>query len=136
MMVDDSSEQLPTIKFSEKKLEHGSAEWVSTSKSVVSALEEYGCFVAIYSKFSVDLHETIFGASQQLFDLPNDVKTRNISDTPSHGYVGQESVIPLYEGLGIENATTHEGVHNFTALLWPSGNHTFWYVYTSFFSKF
>ncbi|KAL8458117.1 hypothetical protein ACS0TY_035848 [Phlomoides rotata] len=119
---------LPTINFSEKNLDYGSASWLSTAKGVVGALEDYGCFIAIYTKFSVDSHEAIFEASHELFDLPSDVKTRNISDTPSHGYVGQESIIPLYEGLGFENATTEEGVNKFTSLLWPSGNDRFWYV--------
>ncbi|KAK6148929.1 hypothetical protein DH2020_016454 [Rehmannia glutinosa] len=66
-----------------------------------------------------------FRASEELFDLPTDVKILNTSDTPSRGYVGQEPVIPLYEGLGIENANTREGVEKFTSLLWPSGNDPF-----------
>ncbi|KAL0415298.1 UNVERIFIED_CONTAM: putative 2-oxoglutarate-dependent dioxygenase AOP1.2 [Sesamum latifolium] len=116
---------LPTIHFSGKNLEPGSTPWLSTSKDVVRALEEYGCFVAIYEKFPREMHEAIFRASEELFDLPTDVKVQNTSDTPSHGYVGQEPIIPLYEGLGIENATTHEGVEKFTNLLWPSGNDRF-----------
>ncbi|KAL0441585.1 UNVERIFIED_CONTAM: putative 2-oxoglutarate-dependent dioxygenase AOP1.2 [Sesamum radiatum] len=116
---------LPTIHFSGKNLEPGSTPWMSTSKDVVRALEEYGCFIAIYGKFSLEMHEAIFRASEELFDLPTDVKVQNTSDTPSHGYVGQEPIIPLYEGLGIENATTREGVEKFTNLLWPSGNDLF-----------
>ncbi|KAH6782117.1 hypothetical protein C2S51_007410 [Perilla frutescens var. frutescens] len=75
--------------------------------------------------FSPQLHEAIFQASKELFDLPTHLKILNTSDTPSHGYVGQELVIPFYEGLGIEDATTEEGVQSFTTLLWPSGNDTF-----------
>ncbi|KAL0342052.1 UNVERIFIED_CONTAM: putative 2-oxoglutarate-dependent dioxygenase AOP1.2 [Sesamum calycinum] len=116
---------LPTIHFSGKNLEPGSTPWMSTSKAVVRALEAYGCFIAIYGKFSLEMHEAIFRASEELFDLPTDVKVQNTSDTPSHGYVGQEPIIPLYEGLGIENATTREGVEKFTNLLWPSGNDLF-----------
>ncbi|KAI3455376.1 hypothetical protein Pfo_012039 [Paulownia fortunei] len=116
---------LPIIDFSEKNLDPGSLSWLSTSKDVVRALEDYGCFIAIYSKFSLEMHEAIFRATEELFDLPTDVKIQNTSDTPSHGYVGLEPVIPLYEGLGIENATTPEGVERFTSLLWPSGNDRF-----------
>ncbi|XP_011072272.1 probable 2-oxoglutarate-dependent dioxygenase AOP1 isoform X2 [Sesamum indicum] len=116
---------LPTIHFSGKNLEPGSTAWMSTSKDVVRALEDYGCFAATYSKFSLGMHKAIFRCSEELFDLPTNVKVQNTSDTPSHGYVGQEPIIPLYEGLGIENATTREGVKKFTNLLWPSGNDRF-----------
>ncbi|PIN09639.1 Iron/ascorbate family oxidoreductase [Handroanthus impetiginosus] len=116
---------LPMIQFSDQNLQPDSNCWSSTAKDVVRALENYGCFVAIYDKFSLDMHENIFRASEELFDLPTDVKIQNVSDTPSHGYVGQEPIIPLYEGLGIENATTREGVEKFTNLLWPSGNDRF-----------
>lgn len=117
--------QLPIINFSDKTLEIGSSSWLSTSKEVVLALEQFGCFVATYSSFSPQLHEAIFKASEELFDLPTHVKIKNTSDTPSHGYVGQEPIIPLYEGLGIENSTTEEGVKKFTDLLWPAGNSHF-----------
>lgn len=124
-----ANKTLPTIELSEENLERGSSSWVSTSKAVVGALEEFGCFIANHTTFSPQLHHAIFGAAEELFHLPTHVKMLNTSLTPSHGYVGQEAVIPLYEGLGIENATTQHGVHSFTALLWPpSGNHTFGYV--------
>lgn len=127
-----ANKTLPTIRFWSENLERGSSSWVSTSKDVVAALEEFGCFIAIHTDFSPQLHHAIFGAAQELFNLPTHVKMLNTSDTPSHGYVGQEPIVPLYEGLGIEDATTERGVHNFTSLLWPSGNHTFGYVYISF----
>lgn len=117
--------ELPTIHFSEKNLETGSSSWLSTSKEVVLALEQFGSFIATYSNFSPQLHEAIFEASEELFDLPTHVKIQNTSETPSHGYVGQEPIIPLYEGLGIEDSTTEEGVEKFTNLLWPSGNNSF-----------
>ncbi|KAI5660552.1 hypothetical protein M9H77_29345 [Catharanthus roseus] len=34
-------------------------------------------------------------------------------------------MLPLFENLGIENATTTEYVEKFTNILWPSGNHHF-----------
>ncbi|KAL1551449.1 putative 2-oxoglutarate-dependent dioxygenase AOP1 [Salvia divinorum] len=120
-----ANQTLPTIAFSSQNLEVGSSSWVSTSKEVVLALEEFGCFIATYTNFSPQLHHAIFQASEELFDLPTHVKMLNTSDTPSHGYVGQEPVVPLYEGLGIENSTTEQGVDRFTRILWPSGNETF-----------
>ncbi|KAI3786047.1 hypothetical protein L1987_45174 [Smallanthus sonchifolius] len=72
-----------------------------------------------------ELPDAIFVASQELFDLPTNVKVKNTSDTPYHGYFGQIPFIPLYEGLGIENATTTHGVERFTKLMWPSGKDSF-----------
>ncbi|KAH6833599.1 hypothetical protein C2S53_016248 [Perilla frutescens var. hirtella] len=116
---------LPIINFCAKNLEAGSSSRLSTSKAVVRALEEYGCFIATCTNFSSDLHEAIFRASEEMFALPTHVKTLNTSDKPSHGYVGQDPLKPLCEGLGIEDATTEEGVQRFTTLLWPSGNDNF-----------
>ncbi|KZV43182.1 hypothetical protein F511_23658 [Dorcoceras hygrometricum] len=107
---------LPIIHFSEESIKPGSASWLSTSKDVVRALEDYGCFVATYTKFSQELHKQIFNESKELFDLPTDIKMLNTSTTPSHGYVGQVPLIPLYEGLGIENSTTREGVESKSSL--------------------
>lgn len=119
--------KLPVIDLSAKNLNPNSSSWVTTCSEVTRALEEYGCFIAMYDGVSQQLHDAIFIASQELFDLPTEVKILNISDTPSHGYVGQIPVVPLYEGLGIENATTTEGAEKFTKLMWPSGNQSFWY---------
>ncbi|CAA3026135.1 probable 2-oxoglutarate-dependent dioxygenase AOP1 [Olea europaea subsp. europaea] len=120
---------LPIIDFAKNNLKPGSSSWLSLSKDVVRALEDYGCFIVIYSEVSSELHQAIFREAEELFDLPTEMKVLNISDTPSHGYVGQEPIIPLYEGLGIENATTFEGVQRFTNLLWPSGNGRFRFVF-------
>jgi isopenicillin N synthase-like dioxygenase len=117
--------KLPVIDFSKESLLSGTNSWSSTQDEVVRALEEYGCFIATYNKVSLDLHNAIFRASKELLDLPRETKITNISKTPSHGYVGQEAVIPLYEGLGIANATTLEGAQTFTNLMWPLGNDFF-----------
>ncbi|PSS17894.1 2-oxoglutarate-dependent dioxygenase AOP1.2 [Actinidia chinensis var. chinensis] len=116
---------LPVIDFSMENLKCGADSWAFTANKVVLALEEYGCFIATYDKVSLDLHNAIFHASKELFDLPTETKIKNTSKIPSHGYVGQEPIIPLYEGLGIENPTTVEGVQTFTNLMWPSGNDFF-----------
>lgn len=125
--LDDQRQNLPIIEFTKEKLE-AAEYWVSTSQQVVHALEEYGCFIAKYDKVSLQLHQDIFSVSKQIFDLPTEIKVLNTSNTPSHGYVGQIPLIPLYESLGIEKATTLEAVENFTHLLWPAGNHHFRYA--------
>nr|GEU99207.1 probable 2-oxoglutarate-dependent dioxygenase AOP1 [Tanacetum cinerariifolium] len=120
-----SHRKLPVIDLSVKNINYTSSLWTETCGDVISALEEYGCFVATYDGVSQELRDAIFHASHDLFDLPTEVKVLNTSDTPSHGYVGQIPVIPLYEGLGVENATTADGVERFTKLMWPSGNEVF-----------
>ncbi|KAI3786122.1 hypothetical protein L1987_45252 [Smallanthus sonchifolius] len=40
---------------------------------VTCALEEYGCFIVTYDGVSQELHDAIFVASQELFDLPTDL---------------------------------------------------------------
>lgn len=125
--------RIPVIEFTGGKLKAiaaaggggDSVSWLKTSQEVVRALEEYGCFNAVYDGVSVELHESIFGVSEELFDLPVETKVLNTSTTPSHGYVGQVPLIPLYEGLGIENATTLPAVDQFTHLMWPCGNRRF-----------
>ncbi|XP_059638889.1 probable 2-oxoglutarate-dependent dioxygenase AOP1.2 [Cornus florida] len=117
--------KLPVIHFCEENLKPGTNSWLSTRNKTVQALEEYGCFVAVYDGVSLELHNAIFRASKALYDLDAETKAQISSDTPSHGYVGQEPLVPLYESLGIENAKTLQGVQKFTNLMWPSGNDFF-----------
>jgi isopenicillin N synthase-like dioxygenase len=124
-MESQTSLKLPTIEFLMKKLQPGTSIWFSTREEVVKALEDYGSFIALNTEFSMEEHEAIFRSSKELFDLPTETKILNTSDTPTHGYVGQIPVVPLYEGLGIENATTLQGAQKFANIMWPSGNPNF-----------
>ncbi|CDP12471.1 unnamed protein product [Coffea canephora] len=116
---------LPVIDFTGKTSNSAFTSWVSTRDEVVRALEEYGCFIAIYDKVPLELRQDILHASENLFNLPTETKVLNTSDSPAHGYVGGEPTVPLFESFGIENATTFEGVHKFTNVIWPSGNNNF-----------
>lgn len=115
---------LPVLDFTGETLNPSSTSWLSTREEVVRALEECGCFIANYDGVTLELHQAIFRASQELFDLPTETKVLNTSDSPSHGYIRHRR-IPLLEALGIENATTVEGVQKFTNVLWPNGNSHF-----------
>lgn len=114
---------LPIIDFSE--LELGSLKWDSVKAQVKKALEEYGCFEALFPKIPFDIRKSLFGAVEELFDLPLEAKVRNISKKPFHGYVGQYPMVPLYESMGIEDASVPEKVESFTNLFWPQGNLNF-----------
>jgi len=117
--------KLSVIDFSSKNLNSTSRSWITTCTEVMRALEEHGVFIATYDGVSQELEDEIFLASRDLFDLPIEVKLQNNMDTLYHGYTGQIPVMPLYESLGIENATSTQRVEVFTKLMWPSGNESF-----------
>ncbi|KAL0342053.1 UNVERIFIED_CONTAM: putative 2-oxoglutarate-dependent dioxygenase AOP1.2 [Sesamum calycinum] len=117
--------ELLVIDLSKEGLKPGSSCWSSACKDIRRALENHGCFIALYDKISPQLHKSIFQAADQLFDLPTEVKVQNVNEKPYHGYVGQMPIVPLHEGLGIDYATTLEGAQSFTKLMWPHGNDSF-----------
>ncbi|KAF5935868.1 hypothetical protein HYC85_026997 [Camellia sinensis] len=88
--------KLPIIDFTKENLKPGTSSWHKASKQVLSALEEYGCFVAVYDEVSLDLHDKVFNKLEELFDLPTATKMQNKSSKPLYGYVGQIPVVPLY----------------------------------------
>ena len=125
--------KIPVVNISKENLKPGSNSWSATCKDVILALEEYGCFIAVYDKVSSQLQKTLFSALEELFDLPTETKIQNAHNKPYHGYVGQHARLPLHESLGIDNATTLEGIRSFANLMWPAGNDIFWYNSIYFF---
>lgn len=122
--------KLPIVNLSKENLKPGESSWLRTSRKVREALEEFGCFVASYDEVSLELHNAIFSVAEDLFDLPIEIKQKNISDKPYYGYLGNNPLVPaIYEGMGINYANTVEGTQNFTNIIWPEGNEKFWYVY-------
>lgn len=118
--------QLPIINFTKDSLYPGSSSWLLTSNEVRHAFEEYGCFVAAYDKINMQMNKDVFRASRELFDLPLETKVKNVSDNIYYGYL-KLPMIPLYESLGIRNATTFDGIQSFSNIMYPSGNDHFWY---------
>ncbi|KAL0441588.1 UNVERIFIED_CONTAM: putative 2-oxoglutarate-dependent dioxygenase AOP1.2 [Sesamum radiatum] len=117
--------KLPVIAFTEENSKPGTETWYKTCRQVISALEEYGCFVAAYDKITQRIHTGVFEALEELFDIPTETKVQNKSTKPLYGYVGQIPLIPLYESMGIDNATTLEGIQSFANVMWPNGNDGF-----------
>lgn len=118
---------LPVIDFTNEDLKPGTTSWLSTSQSVRLALEEYGCFVAVFHKFASDqLRNGLFSSMKELFDLPDETKFRNkYEGLPLKGYVGQNPKIPLHESFGIDQGTSPEGIKTFADRLWTHGNDRF-----------
>ncbi|XP_062016002.1 probable 2-oxoglutarate-dependent dioxygenase AOP1 [Rosa rugosa] len=127
--------KLPTIDFSMQNLKPGTTEWDSIRARVHFALEEYGCFEALFNKVPSDVRKGIFEATEELFDLPLQTKLRNVSQKPFHGYVGQYPMVPLYESMGIEEATVDGQVQSFTNIFWPQQNPNFSKTVHSFSEK-
>ncbi|GKA17953.1 probable 2-oxoglutarate-dependent dioxygenase AOP1 [Tanacetum coccineum] len=115
-----AKQQLPVIGLCLNNLDSS-----SSCDEVTRALEEYGCFIAVYDGISQELYDATVVASQQVFDLPVEKKVLNTRDAAGHGYLGQLPTMPLFERLSIEDATTPQGAQTFTKLMWPSGNPTF-----------
>ena len=126
--------KLPVIDFSTLKPE--TTEWDSVRAQVRQALEEFGCFEALFDKIPSDIRKAIFESLQELFDLPLQTKLRNISKKPFHGYVGQYPMVPLYESMGIDDANIDQKVECFANILWPKGNPNFWYNFSQDFFFF
>ncbi|KAK6148924.1 hypothetical protein DH2020_016449 [Rehmannia glutinosa] len=115
--------KLPIIDFSNLKPQ--TPTWDSVKIQVMKALEEYGCFEAIFDEIPLNLRKSIIDGSKQVFDLPLQKKQRNKNNSPYHGYIGQYPTIPLYESLGIEDALSPGKIESFTNHMWSEGNPTF-----------
>lgn len=126
-MGSQTQSKLPVIDFSTKKyLKAGPSSWLSLNSEVCHALEDYGCFVALYDKVPLELHDSIFTASKELYDLPMETKVKNTSSLLGFGYGGGFTTMPLFEYFGIENGATLEATQKFSNLMWPNGNDRFW----------
>lgn len=128
-MGSQTDERIPVIDFTEKNLKPGSDLWDLACKQIRRGLEEYGCFEAVYDKVPTELHNSIFSAAKELFDLPIETKKQKTNDRPGTNYLGQDPFVPLYESLGLDNPTSFEATESFTRIMWPAGNDTFRYIY-------
>jgi len=119
--------EVPVVDFTVKEMKQGTEKWVSACKVIRNALEDHGCFYALYDKVPTELHNSLFTLMEEQFDLPLETKMQKISDKPYHGYYGQNAHAPLYESLGINDPLTAEEIQKFTKLMWPEGHDHFWY---------
>nr|XP_016468206.1 PREDICTED: probable 2-oxoglutarate-dependent dioxygenase AOP1.2 isoform X2 [Nicotiana tabacum] len=131
-MASKNMSNIPSIYLAEENLKPATSSWIAACQEVRQAFESYGCFVAIYDKISKELSNSIFQILPELFDLPSKIKSQNISDIPYFGYLPPNRSRPLYESMGIEDATNLQVVQGFTNLMWPSGNQHFWMVFESY----
>ncbi|XP_027161490.1 probable inactive 2-oxoglutarate-dependent dioxygenase AOP2 [Coffea eugenioides] len=115
-------QKLPVINFGQENLQHGTKSWSLARNEVRHALEECGCFLAVYDAVSFKLRDSVFSALEKLFDLPVETKKKNTSDTLFFGYICDDRDPSIRENMGIENSTDIEEVKKFSKLMWPQGN--------------
>ncbi|KAJ7962922.1 2-oxoglutarate-dependent dioxygenase [Quillaja saponaria] len=126
-------DKLPVIDFTDENLKPGTDSWNLACNTVRHAFEEYGCFVALYDKVSAELHNSIFKAVEEIFNLPAEIKRQKTSDKPYHSYyAGQAGSLPLFESLGIDDVITKESVQSYEKFMFPAGNESFCETVTSY----
>ena len=115
--------KLPVIDFSKQDLKPGTPEWDLVKFQVRQALQEYGCFEALFHKV-LEVRKAVFGALEELFDLPLQTKERCVSEKLFRGYYGPTA--PVYESMVIDDANIAENIEKrLTNILWPEGNTNF-----------
>ncbi|OVA04006.1 Oxoglutarate/iron-dependent dioxygenase [Macleaya cordata] len=124
-MGSETTIKIPIVDLSSQNLEPGTDNWFSVQTQVCEALEEYGCFEAIYDEVPLELHNAMFNAIQEVLDLPLETKIQNKPDKHFFGYFEESPASPISEGTGIYGAPVLEQVQSFTKLMWPQGNDPF-----------
>ncbi|KAK6773484.1 hypothetical protein RDI58_028722 [Solanum bulbocastanum] len=114
--------KLPIIEFTDETLRGGTTSWLSTSREIRRALEEYGCFAAVYKKVMPELREAMFDHCKELFKLPLETKLKNNSDIFGFGYGGNFGTMPLAEFFGIVDGETIDATKDFANKMWPNDN--------------
>ncbi|KAK8712572.1 hypothetical protein V6N13_147809 [Hibiscus sabdariffa] len=130
-MKSESGVRVPVIDFSKQELKPGSPDWDLAKVQVRQALEEYGCFEALFDKV-LEVREAVFGAMEELFDLPLPTKQLCVSDKPFRGYHDATAKL-LRESMMIDEAHIAGNIdQSLTNILWPQGNISFSKTIVSF----
>ncbi|KAF8034412.1 hypothetical protein BT93_C0650 [Corymbia citriodora subsp. variegata] len=122
-MASISTLKIPLIDLSELDGSKPGTPWDALQSQVRQALEEYGCFEALFDKMTLKLHDDVFQELEGLFELPADVKRR--FDHPNKPFLGYFENLPLYEAFGVDYAPTSGSIERLADLMWPEGNTRF-----------
>ncbi|OMO69332.1 Oxoglutarate/iron-dependent dioxygenase [Corchorus olitorius] len=115
--------KVPVINFSNEDLKPGTLEWDLVKAQVRQAIHEYGCFEASFGKI-LEVQKPLFGAMEELFDLPLQTKQLCVSDKPLRGHVLRVGLNS--ERILIDDANVAESIEqHLTNILWPQGNSNF-----------
>ncbi|XP_010499297.1 PREDICTED: probable 2-oxoglutarate-dependent dioxygenase AOP1 [Camelina sativa] len=113
---------LPIIDFSSPDLKPETPEWDLVRSQVRKALEEYGCFEALFDGASMELRKVkLLEASKEVFDLPLETKQSTKTNIHYEGYLTLP-IVPSQEGMGFYGVDNPNVVNDLTHKLWPQGN--------------
>ncbi|XP_010460573.1 PREDICTED: probable 2-oxoglutarate-dependent dioxygenase AOP1.2 isoform X2 [Camelina sativa] len=113
---------LPIIDFSSPDLKPETPEWDLVRSQVRKALEEYGCFEALFDGASMELRKAkLLEASKEVFDLPLETKQSTKTNIHYEGYL-TIPIVPSQEGMGFYGVDNPNVVNDLTHKLWPQGN--------------
>ncbi|KAI3808334.1 hypothetical protein L1987_24283 [Smallanthus sonchifolius] len=89
-----------------------------TSK-LIAASEEWGCFRLInyHDVLPATLMSDMKAVVRSLFDLPVEIKRRNLDVIAGSGYMAPTAKNPLYEALGLYDMASRRDVDNFCSQL-------------------
>ncbi|XP_039047829.1 probable 2-oxoglutarate-dependent dioxygenase AOP1 [Hibiscus syriacus] len=114
----ETEARLPVIDFSSQELKPGSPEWDSVKAQVREALEEHGYFEASFDRVA-ELRTPVFGALEELFDLPLQRKKLCVLRSHFVAIMGlQHDCMRAWRLMNIWPET----LNNFTNVLWPQGH--------------
>ncbi|PKI50598.1 hypothetical protein CRG98_028985 [Punica granatum] len=121
---------LPRIDLTSEDLRPGTTTWDLVRGDVLQALEEYGCFEAVYGGSTNEPDQLYGSVMEQLkgvFNLPKETKQRFFEPRkPFLGYHGDLPGVPLYEAMAIAGVLTSPAIQGLADLLWSDhGNPRF-----------
>ncbi|KAK8993515.1 hypothetical protein V6N11_033610 [Hibiscus sabdariffa] len=125
--------KVPVIDFLKQDLlQPGSPEWNSVRVCVRRAMEDYGSFEALIDRL-LELRMAVFGAAEELFDLPLPTKKLCVSESRFRGYMLMAPPSRLHESMSIDDAHIARNIEqHLTNILWPQGNMNFSKTMVSF----
>ncbi|KAI3747656.1 hypothetical protein L6452_10221 [Arctium lappa] len=87
-----------------------------TSK-LMAACEEWGCFKLLNHHIPSTLMSAMKLVIKELFDLPVEIKLRNLDVITTSGYMVPTEINPLYDSLGVYDMASRRGIETFFAQL-------------------
>jgi len=119
--------KIPTIDFFNSELKPNTPQWESTKVQVFEALQEFGCFEAIYDKVPNEIREGMFDNLKEVFDFPLS-KLIEYREKPFHIYDGQVLSVPLFGSVYSADLVLPNSVETFANTFWSHGNPNFRYA--------
>nr|AIB53819.1 2-oxoacid-dependent dioxygenase [Paeonia suffruticosa] len=87
------------------------------SEKLLEACQEWGCFRIVNHNISRTLMSEMKSVVRSFFDLPLEIKQRNVDVIAGSGYVAPTKINPFYEALGLYDMASSEAVGDFCAQL-------------------